>query len=116
VGYVTDIPLAYVGGALIMDGKAYGQLAPDVQATLKKVCAKHLRRLTEKTRQDNDEAFKIILQRGVKKITPEASEVERFKGLVEEALGDMDPKYLSRETLQKVRDELTKCRSRRGGI
>jgi TRAP-type C4-dicarboxylate transport system substrate-binding protein len=116
VGYLTCIPLAYIGGALVMDGKVYGRLAPDLQATLKKVCAKHLRRLTEKTRKDNDEALRIILQRGVKSITPEAREVERFKGLVEEALGDMDPKYLSRETLQKVRDELVNYRSRPGSL
>ena len=116
VGYMTDIPLAYIGGALIMDGKVYGQLAPDLQATLKKVCAKHLRRLTEKTRKDNDEALRIILQRGVKNITPAPREVERFKGLVEEALSDMDPKYLSRETLQKVRDAITKYRSQRGSL
>jgi TRAP-type C4-dicarboxylate transport system substrate-binding protein len=115
VGYLTDIPLAYIGGALIIDGKVYAQLAPHLQASLKKVCAKHLRRLTDKTRKDNEEALRIIFQRGVKKVTPEPREVDHFKALVDEALGDVDPKYLSRETLQRVRDEIAKYRSRRGG-
>ena len=115
VGYLTDIPLAYIGGALIIDGKVYSQLGPNLQASLKKVCAKHLRRLTEKTRKDNDDALRIIFQRGVKKVTPESREVDHFKAVVEEALGDIDPKYLPRETLQKVRDEIAKYRSRRGG-
>jgi TRAP-type C4-dicarboxylate transport system substrate-binding protein len=114
IGYLTDLPLAYIGGALIIDGKVYAQLAPNLQASLKKVCAKHLRRLTEKTRKDNDEALRIIFQRDVKKVTPEPREVDHFKTLVEEALGDVDPKYLPRETLQKVRDELARYRSRRG--
>jgi TRAP-type C4-dicarboxylate transport system substrate-binding protein len=115
VGYLTDIPLAYIGGALIIDGKVYSQLGPNLQASLKKVCAKHLRRLTEKTRKDNEEALRIIFQRGVQKVTPEPWEVDNFKALVEEALGDVDPQYLPRETLQKVRDEIGKYRSRPGG-
>jgi TRAP-type C4-dicarboxylate transport system substrate-binding protein len=115
VGYLTDIPLAYIGGALIIDGKVYSQLGPNLQASLKKVCAKHLRRLTDKTRKDNEEALRIIFQRGVRKVTPEPREVDHFKALVDEALGDVDPKYLPRETLQKVRGEIAKYRSRRGG-
>ncbi|HYR02709.1 MAG TPA: TRAP transporter substrate-binding protein DctP [Syntrophobacteria bacterium] len=115
VGYLTDIPLAYIGGALIIDGKVYSLLGPNLQASLKKVCAKHLRRLTDKTRKDNEEALRIILQRGVQKVTPEPREVDHFKAVVDEALGDVDPKYLPRESLQKVRDEIAKYRSRRGG-
>jgi len=115
VGYLTDIPLAYIGGALIIDGKVYSQLGPNLQATLKKVCAKHLRRLTDKTRKDNEEALRIILQRGVQKVTPEPREVDHFKAVVDEVLGDVDPRYLPRQTLQKVRDEIAQYRSRRGG-
>jgi len=115
VGYLTDTPLAYIGGALIIDGKVYSQLGPNLQASLKKVCAKYLRRLTDKTRKDNDEALRIIFQRGVQKVTPEPREVDHFKALMEEALGDVDPQYLPRGTLQKVRDEIAKYRSRRGG-
>jgi TRAP-type C4-dicarboxylate transport system substrate-binding protein len=115
VGYLTDVPLAYIGGALIIDGKVYAKLGPNLQASLKKVCTKHLRRLTDKTRKDNEEALRIILQRGVKKVTPEPREVDHFKALVDEALGDVEPKYLSRETLKKVRDEIAKYRSRHGG-
>lgn len=115
VGYLTDIPLAYIGGALIIDGKVYSQLGPNLQASLKKVCAKHLRRLTDKTRKDNEEALRIILQRGVQKVTPEPREVDHFKAVVDEALGDVDPRYLPRETLQKVRDAIAQYRSRRGG-
>jgi TRAP-type transport system periplasmic protein len=115
VGYLTDIPLAYIGGALIIDGKVYSQLGPNLQASLKKVCAKHLRRLTDKTRKDNEEALRIIFQRGVQKVTPESREVDHFKALMDESLGDVDPEYLPRKTLQKVRDEIAKCRSRRGG-
>ena len=115
VGYLTDLPLAYIGGALIIDGKVYSELGPKLQASLKKVCAKYLRRLTEKTRKDNDEALRIIFQRGVHKVIPEPREVDHFKALVDEALGDVDPAYLPRETLQKARDELAKYRSGRGG-
>lgn len=112
VKYITDLPLTYVGGALMIDKKAFSKLPPPMQETMKKVCARHLRRLTEKTRKDNSDALDLILKRGVKRVTPDAAQVEGFKKLSESAMSTLDPKFLPQETLRRIKVWLADYRAR----
>ena len=102
VKYIVDLPLSYVGGALIISNKAFSRIPSQYQQTMKQVCAKHLRRVVVKTRKDNEDAMKLIYGRGVAKIEVEPAEIERFKELLDQAIGDMDPKSLPRDYLTNV--------------
>jgi TRAP-type C4-dicarboxylate transport system substrate-binding protein len=112
IKYLSDLPLAYIGGALLIDARTLARLPTQDRETLRRVCVKYLRRLTEKTRKDNEEALDIILRRGVKRLTPAPREVDHFKGLLDQALSELDPRYLPRDVLQRVRDELAGYRAR----
>ena len=112
VKYINDLPLAYVGGALLVSNKAFSRLSSQDQEITRKVCMEYTRRLTEKTRKDNSEALKIILSRGVTSISHAPGELEKFKKLLDQALLEVDPESLPRDTLQKVRDILKEYRAR----
>ena len=111
VKYIIDPPLAYIGGALIISNKVFSRLSPQDQEAVKRVCKRYLRRLTERTRKDNQEALNLMLKRGVKKITIEPAELERFKELLDQAIRDIDPKVLPSDTIQKVRVTLEEYRA-----
>ena len=115
VKHLTDLPLAYIGGALMIDRKAFDRIPAPLRETTRKVCAKHLRRLTERTRKDNTEAMDLIVKRGVSRVAPEASQVEEFKKLSENAMSDLDPKFLPRDTWEKVKAMLAEYRSAHPG-
>jgi TRAP-type C4-dicarboxylate transport system substrate-binding protein len=106
IKYVTDVPLAYIGGGLIISNRAFSRLSPQDQEITRKVCAKYLRRLTEKTRKDNREALDLMLKRGVQLLTIEPGDVNHFKELFDQAMADVDPKFLPRQALQKVKKAL----------
>jgi len=112
IKYFTDLPLTYIGGALMVDKKVFAKLPAPLQETMKKVCAAHLRRLTERTRKDNADALELIFKRGVKKVTPDAAQVEGFKKLSESAMNDLDPKFLPRDTSARIKTWLAEYRSR----
>ncbi len=112
VNYVIDLPLFYLGGALIINNKAFSRLPAEYQQSLKQVCSKYLRQLTEKTRKDNEQAIQLIYKRGVKKITPEPADIQSFKDLLNQAMAEIDPKFLPREYLQKVRETVEEYRTR----
>ena len=95
-----------------MSNKAFSRLSSRDQEITRKVCMKYTRRLTERTRKDNVEALKIILNRGVKSISHAPGELEKFKELLDQALLEVDPKSLPRDTLQKVKDTLREYRAR----
>lgn len=110
---LTDMPLAYIGGAFLIDKKVFSKIPAPLQETMKKVCAKHARRLVEKTRQDNIEAMGLIINRGVKRITPNAQEIQGFKDLSDKTMASMDPKVLPIATLNKVKAILAEYRKAR---
>jgi len=114
IKYVTDVPLAYIGGGLIISNRALSRLSPQDQEITREVCAKYLRRLTEKTRKDNREALDLMLKRGVQKLTLEPDELNYFKELFDQAMADVDAEFLPKQTLQKVRKALDEYRAPTG--
>ena len=114
IKYITDVPLSYVGIGLIMSSKTFSRLSPQDKETTIGVCKKYLRLLTEKTRKDNQQALELMVKRGVKRITIEPNELNRFKELLDQAMADIDPKVLPRDTLQKVTKTLDDYRARKG--
>jgi len=111
IKYITDLPIAYIGGALVMDKKVFARMPTPLQEKMKAVCEKHMRRLTERTRKDNADALDIILKRGVKKIVPTAGDVEEFKDLGTRAMADLGPKYFPQEVFNKVKTALAEYRA-----
>lgn len=111
VKYINDIPLAYIGGALIISNKMFSRLSPQDQETARRVCMKYLRRLTDRTRKDNEEALGVMLKRGVEKIHLQPGELERFKELLNQAINEVDPEVLPRDTLRKVKATLEEYRA-----
>jgi TRAP-type transport system periplasmic protein len=111
IKYLTDAPAIYVGGVLVIDKKFLAKIPVPLQETLKKVCAKHLKRLVEQTRKDNAEALEIIYKRGVKKVTPDLSQLKGFKEITDEAMAGMGAKAFPISTYQKIQAELAQYRA-----
>ena len=111
IKYITDVPISYIGGALVMDKKTFARIPASLQEKMKMVCGKHMRLLTERTRKDNADALEIILKRGVRRIVPATQEVEAFKDLGTRAMADLGPKYFPQEILSKVKAALAEYRA-----
>ncbi len=111
VKYITDLPLTYIGGALVLDKKAFDRIPQPLQAKVREVCGKHIRRLVERTRKDNAEAMEQILKRGVQRVTPSPDQVQAFKDLSDAAMNDLDPKLLPPDTTKAVRGLVAELRA-----
>ena len=72
---------------------------------------KYMKFLTDRTRKDNNDAMKIIVSRGVKKIPLAPGELDRFKEILNQAITEVDPRSLPKETLEKVRNTLKEYRA-----
>jgi TRAP-type C4-dicarboxylate transport system substrate-binding protein len=108
---ITDLPLVYVGGALLVDKKVFGKIPGPLQEKVRQICAKHIRRLIEKTRQDNRDAYELIVKRGVTKITPTPQQTAEFKALSDSVVAGLDPSLLPRSTFDRVKAELAEYRA-----
>jgi TRAP-type C4-dicarboxylate transport system substrate-binding protein len=96
---------------MLVDKKTFARLPAPLQETLRQVTAKHLARVIERTRKDNDDALQVILKRGVRMVTPKPAEVEHFMTFSEGAMKDLGPEFLPRDTMKKVNTWLAEYRT-----
>ena len=109
--YMSMLRITNASGAVLVSKKMFDKLTTEQQVILKKVCKKHLRRLVESTRRDNDDAIKIIEESGVK-LTPEPEddELENFKNINSEVQKELTGKLFDQEILDKTLENLKNCR------
>lgn len=85
--YITDLPVAYVYGALLVDRKAFGRLAEADQAIVREEFEAVYRRFDEGGVADNREALQALLESGLQLVEPDAGEVNAWRGKVVESHG-----------------------------
>lgn len=105
VNYVTDLPIAYVYGGLIISNKAMKKISENDQRIVKSVMDKITKELDRQTRKDNVAAVEAIKNQGVKWITPDKNTIQKMKTMIETA-----NEGLIKQTQmdQKIIDELEK--------
>lgn len=110
VKYYTDLPLSYIGGSLLISKKTYDRLPQELQQALKKITSKHVKRLVEKTRKDNAEALKVMINRGVKKIALTSDQAQGFRDLSQKVIAGLSEDVLPKDLLNQVTTELNSYR------
>jgi TRAP-type C4-dicarboxylate transport system substrate-binding protein len=65
VKYLTDTPLIYIYGSLVVSNKAFNQLLPQDQAVVREVFGGVMQRLNTQSRQDDMRAREVLQQQGI---------------------------------------------------
>jgi TRAP-type C4-dicarboxylate transport system substrate-binding protein len=113
VKYLTDVPLIYLAGGVVVKKDAFKQIPKTSQDLILESFQQHLDQLRIVTRNENREAIKVMVKNGVKIITPSKDQIDEYKKLSNRALDHISGQSFSR----KVLDELTSLLEshRRGG-
>ena len=103
VKYMSDMPIAHSIGAILITKKFYNRLPDDLQLILKETLSRHMARLIDLTRKDNNESTQIMKKRGIKVVpTPDDREMKRFLKTGEEVRNNLVNRLYSREVLNDV--------------
>ncbi|MEN8259821.1 MAG: TRAP transporter substrate-binding protein DctP [Pseudomonadota bacterium] len=84
VKYLTDAPLMYVYGTLVVQRKAYERLSPEDQAIVQEVMGGVLERLNRQNRLDNEEALQALQKQGIEIVKISADQARRWQAITEE--------------------------------
>lgn len=90
IKYLTDAPLNYMLGGLVVKKDVFDKLAPTHRAMVQTVFQQHMSRLKEIIRSENQEALSVMQKQGVKILTPGKSTVAEFKSISEKAMQKED--------------------------
>ena len=100
--YMTEVPLMYLIGGVVIKINVFNKLSPDHQQVLMGLFAKYLDQLKLVVRQENKEAIKVMVKHGVKLIYPSEDQIEDFKRVAKNATHNQTGKSFSAKVKNEV--------------
>jgi TRAP-type C4-dicarboxylate transport system substrate-binding protein len=82
LSYITELPVAYVYAAMLIDKRAFSKISPDDQAVVREVMEGIYRKFDQNGIKDNDEAMQALLEGGMEMMPTDASQVSQWRDLV----------------------------------
>ena len=111
VRYLTDTPLLFLFGSMVIQDKAFERLSVADQQSLTRVMMQVFERISRQNQQDNEQARQALLQQGIQFIQPEAEDMRVWQQTVGRAVDEMAHQGVYSESLLKqVRSELERYR------
>jgi TRAP-type C4-dicarboxylate transport system substrate-binding protein len=102
IKYLTDAPLNYMLGGLVVKKEAFDKISPDHQAVVKEVFQRHMLRLKQVIRAENQEALNVMQKQGLKIIAPGKAQIAEFKAISEKAMEKESSHRYSPQTKQEA--------------
>jgi len=82
VSYITELPLAYIFAMLVVDRKYFDRMQAGDQAIVREVMERVYRGFDQRGNEDNENAFRALLNDGMKPITPDQGQVPVWHDVV----------------------------------
>jgi TRAP-type C4-dicarboxylate transport system substrate-binding protein len=116
IKYVTDVPLLYFYGTLVVDKKVFDRLAPADQAVVREVMGAAVSRIDRKSRADNQDARGKLQKQGVQFVMPGPAELDRWHEVAAQATAKLGQAgAYDRAMLTQVEGYLREFRAGTGG-
>jgi TRAP-type C4-dicarboxylate transport system substrate-binding protein len=109
--YLTDVPIAYVYAALLIDKRVFSRVSAEDQLIVREVMEGIYRKFDKYGVSDNDEAMEALLNEGMQGISPNPDEIKEWRQVVQNSHqkmaddGVFDPRLYERmqSLLEQVR-------------
>jgi len=102
IKYITDAPLNYMLGGLVAKKEAFDKIDPQHQSVVKEVFQRHMTRLKEIIRAENQEALTVMQKQGIKLIAPGKAQIADYKAISEKAMQKESGHKFSPKTKEEV--------------
>ena len=92
VKYLTDTPLLYTYGMLVLDPRAFNRLSRDDQKVVRDVLGSGIAGLNKQNREDNESAKQALKSHGITFVQPSSKALERLRSIAAEATARVERK------------------------
>nr|WP_320050692.1 TRAP transporter substrate-binding protein DctP [uncultured Desulfuromonas sp.] len=86
VGFITDMPLVYISGALVVDKRHFSRISEGDQTIVHEVLEAIYRDIDQQTEADNQQALQTLLSQGLKLVPPLEGEYDRWNTVAERVI------------------------------
>lgn len=102
IKYLTDIPLAYLAGAIIIRKETFKEIPQRDQNVILETSQRYLDQLKKITRNENREAIKVMMKQGIKIITPTRQQIDEYRELSGKAMSRPSGQSFSKKVMEDV--------------
>jgi TRAP-type C4-dicarboxylate transport system substrate-binding protein len=81
--YITELPIAYVYAAMLIDSKAFAKLSAQDQLIVREVMEGIYRKFDQNGVTENNKALEALLENGLQLVLPDAADVSQWRGIVD---------------------------------
>lgn len=111
--YITDYPLSYVYGALLIDAKPFGRLSSDDQAVVREVMERIYLKIDQASISDNVAALDALVKSGLQRVAPVADEIPQWSQRVIESNRNLAQSgFISQALQDEMMNHLAEYRAR----
>jgi TRAP-type C4-dicarboxylate transport system substrate-binding protein len=100
--YITDVPLMYITGVIIVKKSAFDQLSIDDQAIVRQSFDRQQQRMKKTVREKNRSALQVMTDSGIQLLGVSKEEIEKYKEITKRAIKQPGSTSFSEETLKRV--------------
>jgi TRAP-type transport system periplasmic protein len=102
VSYLTDVPLAYSAGAVVVQKSAFDKIPAAHRGTVEEIFKRNLEPLKESIRGENQKAIQVLTAKGIKLVTPSPADLKEFQAIVIKGIGTLGEDQFSKKTLEEI--------------
>ncbi|NWG03292.1 MAG: TRAP transporter substrate-binding protein DctP [Syntrophaceae bacterium] len=102
IKYLTDFPLVYLAGGVVVKKDIFKQIPPPSQNFILESFQQHLDQLKAVTRNENRDAIRVMVKNGVKIITPPKDQIDEYKRLSKKAMDHISGQTFSKKVLDEI--------------
>jgi TRAP-type C4-dicarboxylate transport system substrate-binding protein len=113
IKYITDVPLMYLTGGIVVKKEAVDALPPQFQGELQKAFQLQAEKLKTVVRKENRDALAVMQKQGIELVKPSADQIEEFKQVSLRAIQQPGSREFSNDVLGKIERALNDFRERK---
>ena len=110
VSYMTDVPLAYSVGAVVLRKADYEKIPQAQKPVVEAAFSRQLTPLKEQLRKENEKAIQVLQGKGIKLVSPSARDLKELQTLCFKGISTLGEDQFSKKTLEDVRNLLKSLR------
>jgi len=112
INYITDLPLAYVSGAIIISKIMYDKIPAAYQEILREKGRESMKKLVQLGRKDNEDSIELMKKDGIKLVSVPKENLAELYAAGEEARRILVGKLYDQELLDRVESMLVEFRKK----
>jgi TRAP-type transport system periplasmic protein len=102
VKYLTDTPLMYLYGTLVVRRKVFESLSMEDQSVVTEVMGEVFEKLNRQNRIDNDEALGALVKQGIQIVRPTDQQAQGWRGVTDEVRNRLIREAVLSESILRV--------------